>query len=171
MYLLSHRVDLGEIEELPSERQPHRLWWKFRRRNGDGPIGAMGPTIGSSAGEVSPFVNAPAMVRAPPVENCQPHHGMHTGFDGTRIHIVMKLFGFRSATAMLLQNYQRQAAVQYRHSELFVVCLTLPIAKTPTLANESRTVVRAQWPHRRVKRAGENAEMYPPQSCARVCVS
>lgn len=61
---------------------------------------------------------------------------MHTGFDGTRIHLVTKPFGSRRATGMLLHNYRRQAAVQYRDSELFVVCLTLPIAKTPILANE-----------------------------------
>jgi hypothetical protein len=36
MHLIRYRFDLGEIEELSSQRQPHRSWWKFLRRSGDG---------------------------------------------------------------------------------------------------------------------------------------
>jgi hypothetical protein len=37
MHLIRYRFDLGVIEELSSQRQLHRSWWKFLRRNGDRP--------------------------------------------------------------------------------------------------------------------------------------
>lgn len=36
VHLMRNRFDLGEIEELSAPRQPHRSWWKFFRRSGDG---------------------------------------------------------------------------------------------------------------------------------------
>jgi hypothetical protein len=33
MHLIRYRFDLGEIEELSSQRQLHRSWWKFLRRS------------------------------------------------------------------------------------------------------------------------------------------